>query len=302
MLGLSTVHHHSANCTQPARREPAPRAAQSPLGHVLVVDDDPTNRRVLQGMLSQLGYSCTTVDDGAQAVEAVAQGQFDAVLMDCLMPVMDGYAAARAIRENERGLTTSVGGRMPVIAVTTLAMQGTRDRCLDAGMDDYLTKPVMLESLKTMLGRWIGGEQADGARRAGAGAPVPAADSPTDGAADALIDEAILNDLRALGDEAGSDLIAELVQNFGVEVPARFPRMRAAVAASDLSSLLQELHFVAGCAAIVGARHVEQIARSVNAKNLPASMETAAALVSQLETAFASAFARLTTLAATPLS
>ena len=145
MLGYSTVDQCSLDSSQPASPD---RATQDRRLHVLIVDDDPTNRRVLQGMLELLGYACTVVDDGAKAVQAVERARFDAVLMDCLMPVMDGYDATRAIRSDEAARIAPDASRLPVIAVTALAMQGSRDRCLEAGMDDYLTKPVMLENLK----------------------------------------------------------------------------------------------------------------------------------------------------------
>ena len=258
--------------------------------HVLVADDDPTNRRVLQGMLAQLGYVCSTVDDGAKAVRAVGDGQFDAVLMDCLMPVMDGYDATRAIRGDQLARLQAGARHLPVIAVTALAMQGARDRCLEAGMDDYLTKPVMLESLERVLGRWIGGQQEAGAWSVAANLHEPSADGP--------IDAHMLDELMALGEEDGPALIAELVHDFGIEVPARFPIMRAALAADDIPALLHELHFVSGCASVVGARHVEQLARTVNVRNQPATAGEAATLVSQLEAAYTIAHACLTEMAA----
>lgn len=288
MLGYLTVPHLSPNGTQPAAQDTDAQSSAGQPSRVLVVDDDPTNRRVLQGMLSQLGYQSVAVEDGSLAVQAVEQGQFVAVLMDCLMPVMDGYDATRAIRSAEaaRSSTSSLAGRLPVIAVTALAMQGARDRCLEAGMDDYLTKPVMLESLKGVLDRWM---QRAGTTPCWTAAPDAPAQTDV-----GPIDEAMLNELLALGDDAGPALIAELVDDFGVEVPVRFPLMRAAVADQDIPTFLRELHFVAGCAAIVGARHVEQIARSVDAKNAPGSAVEAATLVSRLEAAFTTALGLLT--------
>src|SRR3954452_5081218 len=118
MLGSSTACQQSSRGTQSVLPD---GDAQTRHPHILVVDDDPTNRRVLQGMLAQLGYACSTVEDGAQAVRAVESGQFDAVLMDCLMPVMDGYDATRAIRSDEAERGQSGRSHLPVIAVTALA-------------------------------------------------------------------------------------------------------------------------------------------------------------------------------------
>lgn len=289
MLDCSTVCQELSTGSQSA--SPA-GDAQSRRPHVLIVDDDPTNRRVLQGMLTQLGYACSTVDDGAKAVAAVGDGHFDAVLMDCLMPVMDGYDATRAIRGREVAHAGATPSHVPVIAVTALAMQGARERCLGAGMDDYLTKPVMLESLERVLGRWVGTRQAADAWSVVTDAPAPQEDGP--------IDAQMLDELMALGEDAGRALIAELVSDFGTEVSARFPLMQAALAARDIPALLHELHFVAGCASIVGARHVEQLARSVTASNAPTSVGAAATLVGQLEDAYDTAFACLNDMVASP--
>ena len=157
-------------------------------------------------------------------------------------------------------------------------------------MDDYLTKPVMLESLERVLGRRIGGQHEAGAWSVAASLPEPSADGP--------IDAHMLGELMALGEEAGPALIAELVHDFGIEVPARFPIMQAALAAGDIPALLHELHFVAGCASVVGAHHVERLARSVDARNHPGTAGAAATLVSQLEAAFAAAHACLTDIVA----
>lgn len=287
MLGYSTLRQlpptasrtGSAACDASTRRP-----------HILVVDDDPTNRRVLQGMLGRLGYACSTVDDGAKAVRAVEDGQYDAVLMDCLMPVMDGYDATRAIRGAQLERVQVGARRLPVIAVTALEMQGARDRCLEAGMDDYLTKPVLLASLERVLGRWIGGEREASAWIAAKGTQTPPVEGP--------IDVHMLDELLALGEETGPELIADLVREFGNEVPARFPLMRAALAAEDMAAFLRELHFVAGCSSIVGARHVEQLARSVDSRDLPASVAAAMTLVGRLEAAYSTAYACLTDIVA----
>jgi HPt (histidine-containing phosphotransfer) domain-containing protein len=112
------------------------------------------------------------------------------------------------------------------------------------------------------------------------------------------VDSNMLDELMALGEEAGPALIAELVHDFGIEVPARFPIMRAALAAGDIPALPHELHFVAGCASVVGALHVEQLARSVDSRNHPVSTAASATLVRQLEAAYSTAYACLTDMVA----
>lgn len=122
-------------------------------GQVLVVEDDPTNRQVVQALLQGLGMSVTSVPDGRHCVEVLSEGWLpDLVLMDVQMPLMDGLATTRWIRSREAGLNLA---RVPVIALTACAFPDSRQACLDAGMDDFIAKPLMLEALVAMLARWL---------------------------------------------------------------------------------------------------------------------------------------------------
>lgn len=113
---------------------------------ILVVDDNLVNRKVVAGMLRKLGYESTAAEDGAEAVQAVESNEFDLVLMDCQMPVMDGYEAARKIRTRDDEIAS-----IPIVALTANAMEGDRQRSLEAGMDDFLIKPIKLDVLKDAL-------------------------------------------------------------------------------------------------------------------------------------------------------
>jgi CheY-like chemotaxis protein len=118
---------------------------------VLLAEDQVVNRRVAELQLKALGFAADAVTNGAEAVEAVKNGDYQVVLMDVHMPIMDGFAAARAIREHER----SSGNHVTIIALTANALPRDRQACLAAGMDDYLTKPLELDSLLTVLNRWV---------------------------------------------------------------------------------------------------------------------------------------------------
>ena len=130
-----------------APTEPSPTATAQ--HDVLLVEDNPVNQTVIEAMLRSLGFQVTLVADGAQAVKAVEQGQFAAVLMDCRLPVVDGYEATRRIRKLGRV------GQLPIIALTANALQGDRDACLQAGMNDYLAKPFKRAELQEILLRWL---------------------------------------------------------------------------------------------------------------------------------------------------
>ncbi|NOS78665.1 MAG: response regulator [Nitrospira sp.] len=123
---------------------------------VLVVEDNSVNQKLAVRMLEKLGYRPDLVENGQEALAALDAGAYEAVLMDCQMPVMDGFEATAAIRRQEAaGKRYVSAGHLPIIAVTANAMQGDRERCLAAGMDAYLAKPIKLEDVRTTLARWI---------------------------------------------------------------------------------------------------------------------------------------------------
>ncbi|WP_175651638.1 response regulator [Pseudomonas sp. Marseille-P9899] len=119
---------------------------------VLLVEDNPVNQTVIQAMLRSLGFEVFTAGDGAQAISLVARQPFAAVLMDCRLPIVDGYEATRRIRQMPQGRD------LPIIALTANALQGDRERCLEAGMNDYLTKPFKRNDLQQILQRWLPGQ------------------------------------------------------------------------------------------------------------------------------------------------
>jgi CheY-like chemotaxis protein len=123
----------------------APAGDDRPL-RVLLVEDNRTNRLVAVRMLERLACAVDTAENGQEGLEAVCRGLYDVVLMDCQMPVMDGFSATEAIRRAD-----GEAGRTPIVAMTANAMQGDRERCLAAGMDDYIAKPVQLDELKRVL-------------------------------------------------------------------------------------------------------------------------------------------------------
>lgn len=131
----------------------ASNQAEEAIKRVLLVEDNKVNQMVARGMLNKLGYIVTTANNGKEALSILEDKPFDMVLMDCLMPEMDGYEATRAIREREAGAS-----RIPIVAMTASVIDGEEARCLAAGMDDYLAKPVNKEELSAKLRQWLGGD------------------------------------------------------------------------------------------------------------------------------------------------
>ena len=146
--GASSESHPSPDDTRPGLRTERP---------ILVVDDNEINRMVVVEHLGVHGYKAETAVNGAEALEAVFRKDYAAVLMDCQMPVMDGYAATRAIRQRERQMGLR---RVPIIAVTAHVLEGEREHVLASGMDDHVPKPVTPSSLEGMLARWVGAPRA----------------------------------------------------------------------------------------------------------------------------------------------
>lgn len=129
--------------------------AESTKARILVAEDNRINQRLILLLLEKAGYSTQLATNGAEAVEALKRERFDIVLMDVQMPVMDGEEATRAIRAYESGTEGGESRRVPIIAVTAHAMRGDRERCLAAGMDDYLTKPLQNGALEAAVVQWL---------------------------------------------------------------------------------------------------------------------------------------------------
>jgi two-component system sensor histidine kinase/response regulator len=212
--------------------------------HVLVVEDNAMNQLVASRILEHLGCTFDVVGNGRLAVAALTARSYDAVLMDCQMPEMDGYEATAAIRELEGSER-----RTPVIAMTAGAMQGDRDACMNAGMDDYLTKPIRPDSLETALLRWVPTAMRGPARRsdnAEAEAALPVVDVP------APLDPDRVETLRALDDGDGK-LLGELATQFLAQAVEARTALLAAADNRDTSVLVRTSHLVKGAAANIGA-------------------------------------------------
>ena len=149
IMDKASIATHETSAVAPQTAVPAIRKLR---GHLLLVEDNPVNLMVAQRLISMLGLNCETADNGEKALERMMAGQLDLVLMDCQMPVKDGYTATQEWRQHEirAGLP-----RLPIVAMTANAMAGDRQKCLDAGMDDYITKPVDRRLLESSLARWL---------------------------------------------------------------------------------------------------------------------------------------------------
>jgi len=204
--------------------------------------------------LRKIGFGADTVANGLEAVEAVRSTGYDVILMDCQMPVMDGYKAARQIRADESSSTTNQQTGKPayIIAMTANVLEGDRELCRSAGMDDYITKPVQLHELEAAMARAQGraGEYNLAATPASAKASEP---PPSPARSDAL-DWNLLQGLRDLREEGQPDPLAELVDLFLKDAPQRLDKLRVAIAAKDPIAAYAAAHSLKGSASNMGAR------------------------------------------------
>jgi signal transduction histidine kinase/CheY-like chemotaxis protein/HPt (histidine-containing phosphotransfer) domain-containing protein len=236
---------------------------------LLLVEDNPVNLAVGEKLLSVLGYTCDIATNGQVALEKMATGRYDLVLMDCQMPVLDGYAATREWRDRE--VLQQAPLRLPIVAMTANAMAGDRQRCLDAGMDDYLSKPVSREQLETCLQRWLPGRASFRARDIPdlqpEISPTPAQVTPLSSARTAtpattafpVLDYAMLDELQ----EIAGDETARIVGLFLEDAPRLIAKLESAAIGPDLDAMRDAAHTLKSSSANVGAMALSTAAKRV---------------------------------------
>jgi CheY-like chemotaxis protein/HPt (histidine-containing phosphotransfer) domain-containing protein len=258
------------------------------------------NQQVARGMLEQLGYQADVAGNGIEAIEALTRNQYLAVLMDCQMPEMDGFAASTEIRRRE-GATQHT----PIIAMTASAMQGDRERCIAAGMDDYVAKPVRVTELVSALRRWVrpiatpaqDGPEAESLRRSDAEAPSQVVPAAAAAAAGAVVDEVHLATLRRLQGPDQPDFIAQLIAAYFQEVPQLVAAIGGAIAEENARGLVQTAHRLKGDSGTLGMREVEAICGQLEQVGRGGTVAGAEWLMPTLDTALGRARVALTDVA-----
>jgi two-component system, sensor histidine kinase and response regulator len=230
---------------------------------VLVVEDNVLNQVVAVGILNRLGYDADVVDNGRDAVRAATRGTYGVVLMDCRLPGLDGYQATAEIRRHE-----AAGRHVPIIAMTASASDEDRQRCLAAGMDDYLAKPVLVGDVDAVLARWLR-DQAPAA----AAAPAPEALDPARLAALMELDQ----------DGQGSRLLTRLATAFLSGAPADLAGLRAAVERGDAAAVGNVAHHLKGAAATLGSGAVVDLCEGLELLAGADALGSAGHLLGRLE-------------------
>jgi CheY-like chemotaxis protein len=244
---------------------------------VLVAEDNMVNQKIALRQLKKLGFTADAVANGAEAVEAVRRFPYHIVLMDCQMPELDGYEATRQIRLFEASRPGPARPSIHIIAMTANAMGGDRERCLAAGMNDYLGKPVKLVELQTVLQR--------GGDRLGVSPVAPQPEAGGGGAAnedEARLDAKVFEGLRALREPGEPDPLAELIDLYLADAPGRIAALAAAVEKLDLESLRTAAHSLKGSSSNLGARKLARLASRLEQAVRTGGLEGAQGLVAQI--------------------
>ncbi len=244
--------------------------ANSGRRRVLVAEDDLVNQMVTAHHLQKLGYEVETVKDGHEVLARLAQHHFDLVLMDCQMPRMNGFEAVAEIRRDQARSYS----RVPVVGLSASAMTEECDRCLAAGMNDYLTKPFKPEQMYDLLQRWapLAAIRPLATARL---APTPVA-----------LDRSVLNELRQLDDEGEGSLFTELVTNFLAETPRRITEMSTSIERADGEALAGVAHKLRGSSGCYGALRLADLCQSLEQHAQSAAFDLAARTLTMIETEF----------------
>ena len=245
---------------------------------LLVAEDNPTNQAVAVAILRRLGYRADVVANGLEAITSLQQIPYDLVLMDCLMPELDGYEAAQRIRQPGSGVHDHL---IPIIAMTANAMQGAREKCLAVGMNDYLSKPISPTSLAAMLDRWLPEEPQASAETA-----PPAMDlTPSASAPEPEVPVFDRKDLlyRLMGDEALARLV---VSSFLQDTPQQLRTLRSYLETGDDAGVARQVHTIKGASANVSGKPLCALAADMELAAHAGDLDAVRAHMLELQTQF----------------
>jgi CheY-like chemotaxis protein/HPt (histidine-containing phosphotransfer) domain-containing protein len=246
---------------------------------ILLVEDTPINQKVILNQLKVLGYAADCVENGQEALDCLEQQQYDLVLMDCLMPVLDGYKTTKALRDREGS-----SRHTPIIAMTANAMKGDREKCLAAGMDDYISKPVDIDQLAAMLSHW--GETIGGVQEVVLPPiqppTVPSKSAPSVPLNEAPIDLARLHEISR-GDE---EFELELLETFMEDAVVYFEDIKRYIETQDWVALSRRAHQLKGGSATVAVLSMPNIARQIESQANQQCRDGLEELVAELEIIF----------------
>ena len=243
---------------------------------ILVVDDNRPNQQVAQAMLEKLGCTTAQASNGREAVEAVIREEFDAVFMDCSMPLMNGYDATAQIRVYEGDAM----GSLPIIAMTANNSDSEKQRCKDAGMSDFLPKPLSLTGLREKLAQWVGLNIATAESSQANSANI--LHHPQTSYRPLSYDAAVVAALR----ETVGEVVGSMIEAFVEDTPVYLSQLRVAIDADDVQQTRELAHTIKGSAANFGALELVELSRELEERALQSDLHNAIEQVNKLAAAF----------------
>jgi len=240
---------------------------------LLLVEDNPVNQEVALAILNEIGLQAVCAWDGEEALEKLAAGRFDVVLMDCHMPKLDGYATTRRLRELE---SFSKERRTPVIALTANALSGDAEMCFAAGMDGYLSKPFSVDELYAVLKPYE--RQGTGGARVTSSAPGPAvrhSGSAPASASSSPLNERTLTQIRSLRQPGGPDLLKRIATLYVSNSRTLLEALREALVRADAPGMVQAAHSLKSSSANVGATVLSELCAALESNAKGANLDTA---------------------------
>ncbi|MEM7310292.1 MAG: response regulator [Planctomycetota bacterium] len=258
---------------QTARAE---QADSGQLGYrVLLAEDNIVNQKVTKLLLAKLGCEVQIAETGMGALEHVISGDYDIVLMDCHMPEMDGFEATKAIRK----LTDPAKREIPIVAMTANAMQGDRERCLEAGMNDYIAKPAPRDELTRVIREWASEPPVQTTSTREEEAMTEPEPSPA-------LDMDVIDSLKELGGEDDPEIFIELVELFLSDTPERISCLQKALEEGDAQALEGAAHALKSSCGNLGAISLSALCREIESCGRNADLDSAESLVSRSEHEF----------------
>jgi CheY-like chemotaxis protein len=283
----------------------------APGASILLVEDNPVNQDVGREMLKVLGYNVTLADNGRTALELMESNAFSVVLMDCQMPVMDGYEATKALRHREQALRGADMRHQIVIALTAHASELDRELCMASGMDDYLTKPYALEQLACTLKRWLPGTVSEKPAAPLDRQKIPEAftsrethevsasnnhDNPASDETAAAIDFRYIDNIRKIDPGGEKQVLQTVIRYYLDDAPNVISALHRAARDNDMEELFKKAHYLKSGSANLGATRLAELCRTLESigrnKHVPFNTE----IISRIESEFEAVSQALTTL------
>jgi len=282
-LGVGTTFWFTLYLEEVSASEEAPRLSGTSTppsatfnAHILVVDDNTTNQLVASGMLKKFGITTDIATNGQEAITALKQGSYDLVFMDCQMPVMDGYQATKVIRDPHSQVNNH---QIPIVAMTANAMQGDREKCLAAGMDDHIAKPIDPQKLHQALDEWL---PSNSKQIAKSGEDASAPSIEVNGTEEEVFDYAAMSQ-RLMGDHS---LMQTISSTFLSDMEIQLKALEVAITTDNAVSITASAHKIKGAAANVGGMALSQIAQAIEQASQSGEMTLVITEQAKIEHAF----------------